>query len=364
MGHHVAHALIGNTDKRQGWIGQTDGTLPTYAGPIPVAEVQRRLFNWQAISVPTGNFIPVGVESLGEPGVMMLEDGSLARAIVTPGKQGIVRSDDFTELGRHSASYGKHDYDEWMIQKVMVALQGAMEIWAALTMKNGAQAAVEIALDETMNDESTGLNFYPFMLARTSLDGSLATSYSVHTRVLECDNQFPSINGEAVRAGRQYKVKHTALSNTRDHTVGMREAMNVMDIQATEFKAFTALLTGIPTTRKNWVDVMDIIEPPAPAGSSQVKATKTDNRRELLDSIYKGEGEFGALSGDFSGTVFGGFQAANTYQQRGVGVRGTTRIERVYDRSIRGDLAASDAQVLAAFAKVLGRPELAALVAV
>lgn len=364
MGTAIAHALIGNTDKRSGWIGQTDGTLPTYAGPIPVSEVQRLLFNFKAISVPTGNFIPVGMDQLGEPGVIIMEDGSLAKAIVTPGKQGIVRSDDFSELGRHTTSYGKHDYDEWMIQKVMAALQGAMEIWAALTLKNGAQAAVEMALDETMHDETTGLNFYPFMLARTSLDGSLATSYSVHSRIIECDNMFPQVMSEARKLGRQYKVKHTHASNNRDHTVGMREAMNVMDLQAAELKEFTKLTSGIHVSRPQWLKVLDILEPPAPVGSTKVKLTKTENRRELLDSIYMGQGEFGALSGDFAGTVFGGFQAANTYQQRGIGVRGTTRIERVYDRSIRGDLQASDANTLNAFAKVLDMPVLRTLVSV
>lgn len=364
MGHMIAHALIGNTSKRKGWIGQTDGTLPTYEGPIPVAEVQRRLFNWKAISVPTGNFIPVGVDQLGEPGVIMMEDGSLAKAVVTPGKKGIVRSDDFTEMGRHSSSYSDHDYNEWLIEKVGHALQGSMEIWAALTLKNGAQAAVEIALDETMHDETTGLNFFPFMLARTSLDGSLATSYSVHSRVLECDNQFPQVMAEARKTGRQYKVKHTAHSHRQDHTLGLREAMNIMDLQATQFQEFTRTLIGIKTTRKQWIDVLDIIEPPAPAGSSKVKVTKTENRREALDAIYKGEGEIGALSGGFGNNVFNGFQAVNTYQQREVSVRGTSRLERVYDRSIRGDLQSSDAQVLDAYARVLDMPELRELVLV
>lgn len=354
MGTHIAHALIGNTDKRITWIGQTDGTLPTYPGPIPVAEVEKRLFDWHAVSVPSGNFIPCG---LGEAN-FILPDGRPCKAVVTDGAQGIVRSDDGTELGRHKSGYRIHDYKQWCIRNVSTVVQGALVINNALTLKNGAQAALDIALDETMHDDSTGLDFWPFLLAQTSLDGSIATTYSVFNRVLRCDNMFQSLKRSARDAGRQYKIRHTAHSMSDVHITGVRQALSVLDLAAHEMTASLHLLSGITVTRPQWLKVLDIIEPPAPADSTKVKVTKTENRRDLLDSIYRGEGELGALNGPFAGTAFGVVQASNTYEHHGVGVRGTSRIERVYDRAIRGEFAESDARALDALSSVLNMPEL------
>ena len=354
MGSNVAHALIGNTDKRNGWIGQTDGKLPTYAGPIPVAEVERRLFNWEAISVPTGNFIPCEPDDIGS----VIVGGKWYQPMITEGKQGIVRSDDFTELGRHGGGYKVHDYKEWLIRRVSNMLGGTLSILSALTLKNGAQAAVEVGLDETMHDDTTGLDFWPFLLAQTSLDGSLSTTYSAMNRVLRCDNMFQGIQAEAKKAGRQYKVKHTVNSMSDMHIAGVREALSILDQSPHDMQEWMRELSSIEVTRSQWLKVLDIIEPPAPADSSKVKVTKTNNRRDLLDSIYKGEGELGALNGPFAGTVFGGVQADNTYQHHGIGVRSVTRLERVYDRASRGDFAESAGNVLGAFAEVLERPEL------
>lgn len=354
MGNKVAHALIGNTDKRNGWIGQTDGSLPTFAGPIPVAEVQRLLFNWEAISVPTGNFIPVGAESIGDPGVMFLPDGRLVRAVVTEGAQGIVRSDDFTELGRHTNRYRIHDYDEWLIKNVSYILQGTLSILSALTLKNGAQACVEIGLDESMHDNETGLDFWPFLLARTSLDGSIATTYEAFNRLLRCDNMFAGISRDAKAAGRQVKFKHTANSLSEDNMMAVREALSILDLAAQDMMTGTRKLCGIPVTRLQWTKVLDILEPQAGPDSSKVAVTKATNRREALDHYYTTD----PMSAPYAGTVFGGLQAASTYQHHGVGVRGTSRLERVYDRTIRGDMAKSDFATLEAFATVLDMPEL------
>ncbi|MBB5167086.1 DUF932 domain-containing protein [Mycobacterium sp. AZCC_0083] len=355
MGNKIAHALIGNTAKRGTWIGQTDGKLPTYEGPIPVAEVERRLFNWEAISVPTGNFIPCEPDSIGS----IMIDGNYYMPKVTTGRQGIVRSDDFSELGRPTTAYAMHDYKVWLIRKVSEMLGSTLSILSALTLKNGAQAAVEIGLDDTMHDDTTGLDFWPFLLAKTSLDGSITTTYEAFNRVLRCDNMFGGISRDAKNAGRQFKVKHTARSLETSHVAGFREAMVILDQSAHDMQDWIQTMSGIQVPRKNWLQVLDIIEPPAPAGSTAVKVTKTNNRRELLDSIYLGQGELGELNGPFAGTAFGVVQASNTYQHHGVGVRGTSRLERVYDRAIRGDLAASDQIAVEALAKVLDMPELA-----
>lgn len=358
MGTQIARALIGNTDKRQGWIGQTDGTLPTFPGPIPVGEVERLLFNWEAISVPTGNFIPCKPKDadiripIGKDGVM-----TPVKVVVTHDAQGIVRSDDFTELGRHKASYRIHDYKVWLIRYVSNVLQDTLQILSALTLKNGAQAAVEIGLNETMHDGKSGLDFWPFLLAHTSMDGSVATSYSAFNRILKCDNMFTSLHAEARAAKRQFKIKHTSQSMSVDTISGVRHALAILDQSAQGMTKYVHELIGIKLTRKDWLAVLDIIEPPAVEGSSKAKVTKTENRREAIDSVYMSD----PMSEQWKGTAFGAVQAFNTYQHHYAPVRSVSRLERVYDRAIRGDFAESDSMMLSAVAKVLDRPELIAV---
>ena len=355
MGTQIARAIIGNTDKRNGWIGQTDGSLPTFPGPIPVAEVERLLFNWEAISVPTGNFIPCSKKDadifipIGTDGVM-----TPVKIAVTQGAQGIVRSDDFTELGRHKASYRIHDYKTWLIRYISNVLQDTLRILSALTLKNGAQAAVEIGLDETMHDGKSGLDFWPFLLCTTSMDGSIATSYSAFNRILKCDNMFTALKAEARNANRQFKIKHTSQSMSVDTISGVRQALSILDQSATNMTDYVHELIAIKLTRTNWLDVLEIIEPPAPEGASKAKVTKTENRREAIDAVYSSD----PMSMDWMGTAFGAVQAFNTYRHHYEPVRSVSRLERVYDKAIRGEFIDSDSLMLSAVGRVLDRPEL------
>lgn len=350
MGQHIAHALIGMTDKRPNWIGQTDGQLPTYPGPIPVAEVERRLFDWHAVSVPTGNFIPCEPDAIGS----VMIDGKYYMPKVTPNAQGIVRSDDWTEMGRHKGGYRIHDYKVWGTRTLSNVVQGQLIIPSALTLKNGAQAAVEVSLDETLHDGDSGVDFWPSLLFRTSLDGSIATTYSAFARVLACDNMFQGIDAEAKAAGRQAKWKHTASSLSADTVTGVREALHIMERTADDMVTYLRKLTPIPVERKQWLKVMDIIEPPAKADASKVALTKADNRRQQLDAVYQRD----PMVAPWNGTAFGVVQAINTYQHHYANVRGTSRIERVYDRAIRNEFAESDTKTLVALAGVLDMPEL------
>lgn len=346
---YQAHALIGNTDARGTWIGETDGTLPTYPGPIPVAEVERQLFNWTALSVPTGNFIPVGVEQLGDPGVILMADGTPALAVITEGAQGIVRSDDYTELGRHGKGYRIHDYKEWLIRSVSNVLQDELHILSALTLRNGAQAAVEIGLAESMHDNTTGADFWPFLLAITSLDGSIATTYETFNRMLICDNMFPGIHEVAKRANRQYKVKHTVNSMSADVISGVRDALHILERSADGMTDYLNRLARVKVNEGQWVDIMDIIAPPAPVDASPAAQTRAGNRRDLLDETYHHD----PMVEQWSGTALGVVQAFNTYQHHYAPVRGAARIERVYDRAISGSLSEAGERVHVALDQVL-----------
>src|SRR3954470_5463569 len=95
------NTLIGNTDARgTAWHYRADlqGDEPNhYPGPIPVADVQRRLFHWHAESRPAAVQVPeptMGVETW--------------TAVV--GRQPICRSDTHAVMGIFSVGYVMHQY--------------------------------------------------------------------------------------------------------------------------------------------------------------------------------------------------------------------------------------------------------------
>lgn len=351
MGNMVAKALIGNTAKRPTWIGQTDGTLPTYEGPIPVSEVERHLFNWEALSVPSGNFIPCEPDSIGS----VIIDGQYYMPKVTPGAQGFVRSDDHTELGRHGRGYKGHGYNQWLVRDVANIVGDTLSINSALELKNGAQAAVEVALAEWMHDTESGVDFWPVLLAKTSFDGSIATTYSAACKMAACDNMYQGMQRAAKNAGRQFKVRHTVNSLSAEKLTGVRHALRILEQAADGMTEFLHQLTPIKVDRVQWLKVMDIIEPPAKADATKVALTKADNRRQQLDAVYQNN----PMVAQWNGTAFGVVQAVNTFEHHFRNVRGTSRIERVYDRAMRDDFAKADGDTLNALAHVLEMPELA-----
>lgn len=349
---NTARAIIGNTAKRPVWIGQKgDGTLPTFEGPIPLGVIERDLFNFKAISVPTGNFIPCEPDSIGS---VMIE-GKYYMPKITEGKQGVIRSDDHTELGRHGSGWRAHDYNEWGHRTLSNVVQGPLGVNLALLLKNGAQAAIEVCLDESLHDGDSGLDFWPVLLFHTSLDGSLSSTYSAGVKAAPCDNMFQGIKAHAQAAGRQLKIKHTAASVNADVISGVRQTMHIMERTADSMMDFLHKLTPIGVSRKQFVDVLDIIEPPAKADATKVALTKADNRRQAIDAVYTSD----PMAAPWNGTAFGVVQAINTYEHHHRAVRGTSRIERVYDRMIRDDFARADGETLAALARVLDMPQLA-----
>ena len=107
----------------------------------------------------------------------------------------------------------------------------------------------------------------------------------------------------------------------------------------------------IELPRPLWLKTLDIMIPQAGLDASKAAQTRTSNRRQAVDALYQNN----AMVSDWKGTAFGAVQAFNTFAHHGQSVRGSSRVERVFDRVIRGDMAASDGNVLTALEKVLGR---------
>jgi len=102
------NTLIGCTDKRGTawhWRAQEQGERSNhYPGAIPVADVQDRLFGWQAES----RRLAVEVEADRASMTHLSKDGQPRSWAVVADRQAICRSDDDTVMGIFGSGYTRH----------------------------------------------------------------------------------------------------------------------------------------------------------------------------------------------------------------------------------------------------------------
>lgn len=316
--------LIGMTDKRgTAWHYREDkqGNEPNhYPGAIPVADVKRRLFDWQAVETPlyvrdiTGEFV------------------------VVPERKAIVASDTCDVLGVFKSGYLPHQYDAWLVDNVSNILDDDLAISSAGLLKNRAQAWVEISVPENIKT-SSGVEFRPNLLACTSFDGSLATTYKRTVQLTVCDNTMAAALGET---GQTFKVRHTA--GSRVQLANAREALEVVYDTADEFSAFVDSLTAKTISGNQWASVLDKVLGPVDADSS----TRAKNIRDEINAMY----QYDSRVKPWTGTAFGALQAFNTYRHHGQAVRNASKAERNMSNAITGQTEKADNEVLAALASV------------
>jgi len=157
------NTLIGCTDKRGTawhWRAQEQGERSNhYPGAIPVADVQDRLFGWQAESRRLAVELPAAVVDATH-----WESGWPRRWAVLPDRQAICRSDDHTVLGIFGPGYTRHQYREWLLTTVADLLDDDLVISSAGLLRGGAMAWVEVSMPETITTPE-GVAFRPNLLA-------------------------------------------------------------------------------------------------------------------------------------------------------------------------------------------------------
>ncbi len=206
------NTLIGCTDKRGTawhWRAQEQGVRSNhYPGAIPVEDVQDRLFGWQAESRRLAVELPAVVVDATH-----WQGGLPRRWAVLPDRQAICRSDD-TEaavMGIFGPGYTRHQYREWLLTTVADLLDDDLAISSAGLLRGGAIAWVEVSLPETITTPE-GVAFRPNLLATTSFDGSIATTYKRTVTDTVCDNTRELALSEP---GQQFKVKHSRHSHAQ-----------------------------------------------------------------------------------------------------------------------------------------------------
>src|SRR6185312_1068619 len=93
----------------------------------------------------------------------------------------------------------------WLLSTVANILDDDLSISSAGLLRGGAIAWVEVSVPETITTPE-GVAFRPNLLATTSFDGSIATTYKRTVTMTICDNTRELALSET---GQEVRIKHS-----------------------------------------------------------------------------------------------------------------------------------------------------------
>jgi phage/plasmid-like protein (TIGR03299 family) len=333
--HLNTNTLIGHTAHRgTAWHYRAEhqgDESNHYDGAIPVEDVQRRLFCWTADSRPIGVELPATFETMTH----LNAEGNPARWETISDRQAITRSDTDHVMGIFTTGYERHQYDQWLLTSVANILDDDLSISSAGFLREGAIAWVEVSIPESIHTPE-GVEFRPNLLATTSFDGSIATTYKRTITAVVCDNTRELALSES---GQQVKVKHSRNSNLR--LAEARDALQIVHSAADAFAAEVAELCATPVSMRQWAKFLDRLVPCTDDDGQPLvgrSLTQTSNKREAIDSLYWSD----LRVAPWANTAYGVVQAVNTYEHHESVVRGKPRAERNMLRTISGDFGRLD----------------------
>ena len=324
------NTLIGFTDQRgRAWHYRAadQGAEPNhYPGPVPVADVARRLFGWDAVTGPLTT-------------TLLTDDG--VTTITDPDRKVVIRPDTQAILGVFATGYKIHQYREWLLTKVANLLDDSLAIGSAGLLRGGAVGWVSVEVPETITTPE-GVAFRPNLLACTSLDGSLSTTFARVVTNVVCDNTMSAALAER---GQRVKIKHTRHSELE---VGKaRDALALVHTTAEDFAAEVKALCETTVTDRQWQQFLDAHTPlPADPGRSRTIAS---TKRDALARLYATD----VRVAPWAGTAWGVVQAVNTFTHHEAVIRGAGRAERNMLRAVTGDTDALDRGTLDTLRAVL-----------
>lgn len=354
------NVLLGFTEDRDKWASnmyahggrawwQADDYNGGFPGAVPVEEIVKRLFNWQAISASV--FARVPCDDLSQVDGLDA-DGNGYRVVPLPEHQAILRSDTDHCFKVFSDGYDKHQYEEWLLQRVDDIIGDELQCDSAMLLQSGGVAAVSVSLPESL---STSVDFAirPRILAYTSLNGRFTSTYQRSIDAPVCDN---SLDFEIGRADEKLKIKHTRYSNLK--VAGAREALGLIYRAGEEDVAFFEALAKWEVSNAQFADVVDALDPmPEPTiengkVTNGATITRCESRRGEVTTMYLRDPRVAPWQGSALGTV----QAFNTWhqQERGNVQKNSTHFERRMVGTLTGEVAKYDDSVLDAVATVTG----------
>jgi phage/plasmid-like protein (TIGR03299 family) len=323
------NTLIGFTDKRgQAWHHR-QGHSNSYPGAVPLERVES-LFDFTV-----------------DPQTIYVMDPAAPLGFAeVPNRQAWVSSRTAEVLGIFTNGYKGHQYSQWLVENVAMILHGGLAVGSAGLLRGGRQAWVSVEVPENFTTPE-GVAFRPNLMAATSFDGSLATTYKRVVTNVVCDNTMAAALRES---GQQFKVRHSANSLTK---IGeARDALALIEQDSETFAAEVAALTAVTITRPQWIKIRNEILAPMPergkTGRGQTMAT---TKRDELERLWTQD----LRVAPWSGTAFGVLQADNTYRQHVQSVKGAERTERNMINAIEGTTVNADRDTMSRVLELVGK---------
>ena len=321
--------LIGNVAKRgyNAWHyrAELQGAEPNhYDGAIPVEDVRRRLFNFQAVEQP----IFVGIRDA---------EGNIVRYIEQSDRKAIVRNDNNHVMGVFKDSYAIHQFDQWLIDNVSTIIDDKnLVIDSAGCLRDGAIAWVTIASPDNL-ETSAGFPVRPYILATTSHNGTISTTYKQVYNAPVCDNTlFAGLRED----GATSRTRHSKHSVSRIQ--GIRDAMDIVFSMGEDIVAEIERLGSISVTDREWDAIVNRLVPIGAVGDvPQSAISKMENKQEVLRQMYRND----PMVSPWAGSALGVLQAFNTYTHH-VSGKNDNRAERNAMSAINGKIQQADAKVL------------------
>lgn len=280
------------------------------------------------------------IEHIGFP----ISEGSISATIVDdsgvttvedPRRKAVVRMDTQRVLGVFMSGYQIHQPREWCLDNLNLLTDGGLQISTSMVLREGAVVAVQAELPDN-REAPGGVIHRPYVLAATSQDGSIATSYATGSTVLACENSLSAIlYGNELR----HRIRHTSNSLLRVGEVRERLSI-IVERVGDQFDEQVRALLDQKVTDQKFMEIVNAytgVEGKKPGRS----LTMAENRVEALRDLWVNDDRVAP----WRNTAYGVLSAFNTAKHHVFGGKGD-RDERNAMAKVVGDWDSFDAAVV------------------
>lgn len=269
------------------------------------------------------------------PHTYTLTTGPLAGKTFTRG-QDLVHAGTGHLFGTFAEGYTDHPYAETLIDNVATIVgdsTGDLHVDSAGLLAMGGQAWLSLSTAGLLSTPE-GVDYWPHILASTSRDGTLSTTYKAVNTMVVCDNTRAMALGEKTPT---FKIKHTKYSLTK--LADAKAALGLLEQSADGFAAEVKMLCEQTVTDAQWAAFVEALAPITDA-TKPAGITRAESQRARLTELYKSD----ERCAPWTGTAFGALQAANVNYLWDRGTRGAgddeqnAKADRVISEAIRGKL--------------------------
>tara|TARA_Y100001951_G_scaffold89117_1_gene81233 strand:+ start:67 stop:1125 length:1059 start_codon:yes stop_codon:yes gene_type:complete len=332
------NCLIGFTSKRgTAWHYKesSQGDEPNhYPEAIPVEDVERRLFYWDARSYPLTIPVPCGYDDPDMDGFDPA--GAPIKHVRLEDYQAIGRDDDHSVFKVFKSGYTIHQYREWLLGSVSNLIDDDLAVGSAGLLQNGGTAWVSIELPDNI-ETPAGFTIRPSLVAATSHNGTLATSFKLTSVAVVCDNTLLwGLSGE----GQMFKARHSKHSGFKLQTA--REALDIVHIAGDDVVAAIDKLSNVTVSDFQYERIVNRLVPmPSLATSNQAGVTRATNKQARLRTLWNEDER--VLP--WKNTALGVVQATNTFNHHYLGTD-KRRAERNMLNALNGKTQQDDSDVI------------------